>query len=145
MLENLFEKLYLQFRANYYRRMVKVIGVREGSLSATEGYCVEIIHLLGQPTVTQFASYLGISMPNAMYKINSLVGKGYIVKVHSTEDRRECRLHVTDKFLNYYGLNNQDNAQLMKDIRETFDEKELAQLEGVIERVLQLMTKEEGT
>lgn len=143
MLETLFEKLYLQFRANYYRRMVQEIGVREGSLSATEGYCVEIIHLLGQPTVTQFATFLGISMPNANYKINSLVTKGYVLKVHSDEDRREYRLQVTEKFLNYYGLNDTDNAQLMKDIRDTFDAAELAQLETVIERVLQLMTKEE--
>ena len=143
MLERLFEKLYLQFRANYYRRMVKAIGVREGSLSATEGYCVEIIHLLDQPTVTQFASFLGISMPNANYKINSLVEKGYVVKVLSEEDRRVFRLRVTDKFLRYYGLNDQDNARLMRRIRETFDEAELKQLERVIERVLQLMTQED--
>lgn len=145
MLETLFEQLYLQFRANYYRRMVKQIGVREGSLSATEGYCVEIIYLLQNPTVSQFAGFLGISMPNANYKIGSLVTKGYVTKEPSDADRREYHLRVTDKFLAYYGLKDEDNARLMRGIRETFTQEELAQLEATIARVLQLMQKEEET
>ena len=143
MLENSFEKLYLQFRANYYRRMVQVIGVREGSLSATEGYCVEIIHLMGRPTVSQFAAYLGISIPNATYKIGSLVSKGYVNKIPSEADKREYHLEVTEKFLSYYGLNNEDNARLMRGIRETFSPQEVTQLEITINRVLALMTEED--
>lgn len=143
MLENSFEKLYLQFRANYYRRMVQVIGVREGSLSATEGYCVEIIHLMGRPTVSQFAAYLGISIPNATYKIGSLVSKGYVNKIPSEADKREYHLEVTEKFLSYYGLNNEDNARLMRGIRDTFSPQEVAQLEITINRVLALMTEED--
>ena len=143
MLEKDFEKLYLRFRANYYRRMVQVIGVREGSLSATEGYCVEIIHLMQHPTVAQFAAFLDISLPNANYKINSLVTKGYVVKTPSSHDRRESHLQVTDKFLSYYGLNDEYNARLMRDIRSAFTRDEVAQLEKTIERILELMTAEE--
>lgn len=139
MLEKSFERLYLQFRAIYYRRMVAEIGIRDGSLTATESYCVEIIHLLGRPTVTQFANYLNISIPNANYKIGRLAEKGYVNKVSSDADRRETHLEVTDKFLGYYGLNNADNAMLMQNIRKTFTEEEVRQLELVIERVLRLM------
>ena len=143
MLEQDFEKLYLRFRANYYRRMVQVIGVREGSLSATEGYCVEIIHLMQNPTVTQFASYLNISLPNANYKINSLIEKGYVVKTVSDKDRREYHLQVTEKFLSYYGLKDEYNARLMRDIRDTFAEEEVLQLETTIGKVLKLMATDE--
>ena len=143
MMEKNFEKLYLRFRANYYRRMVCAIGVREGSLSATESYCVEIIHLMENPTVTQFAAFLNISMPNAYYKINSLIEKGYVTKTPSDVDRREFHLSVTDKFLSYYGLNDQDNARLMSDIRSTFTEEEVAHLDMMLEKLLVLMTKEE--
>ena len=143
MLEKNFEKLYLQFRANYYRRMVGTIGVREGSLSATESYCVELIYLLENPTITQFSEFLNISMPNAHYKINSLIAKGYVTKIPSGIDRREIHLNVTDKFLSYYGLNDRDNARLMKDIRSTFKPEEIAQLENMLEKLLVLMTKEE--
>ena len=143
MLEKDFEDIYLQFRANYYRRMVQEIGVREGSLSATEGYCVEIIYLMNKPTVKQFADFLNISMPNANYKINSLIAKGYVTQTQSSKDRRESHLAVTDKFLSYYGLNDEYNAQLMSNIRKTFTADEVSQLEKMLEKVLALMSKEE--
>ena len=141
-MEENFERLYLQFRANYYKRMVESIGTREGSLSATDGYCVEIIYLLQTPTVGQFASFLNISVPNAVYKINSLIKKGYVTKEASSEDRREYHLRVTDKFLAYYGLNDQDNANLMKNIRLQFTKEEVTQLEDMIERISKFMEQE---
>lgn len=141
-LESRFEKLYLLFRANYYRRMVEVIGVREGSLTATEAYCVEIIYLMDRPTASRFAAFLDISLPNAHYKIDSLIKKGYVVKNPSSEDKREIHLAVTDKFLSYYGLNNEDNARLMQAIRASFSGEELQNLENVIDRVVTLMQEE---
>ena len=143
MLEKKFEKLYLRFRANYYRRMVGTIGVREGSLSATESYCVEIIHLMENPTITRFADFLNISMPNAHYKVGSLIAKGYVTKTPSSADRREFHLAVTDKFLSYYGLNDKDNARLMNDIRATFTADEVTQLEDMLEKLLALMERED--
>jgi predicted HTH transcriptional regulator len=80
MLDQEFERLYLRLRATYYRRMVNRIGTREGSLSATESFCVEIIYLLGTPTISKFAQFLNISLPNAAYKINRLIDKGYVEK-----------------------------------------------------------------
>lgn len=139
MLEKNFEKLYLKFRANYYKRMVEKIGPREGSLSATENFCVEIIYLLGHPTVTEFADYLNISVPNANYKISSLEKKGYVVKHTSPRDKREQILSVTDKFTDYYGLNNRDNEHLMRRIREDFSPAEVEMLDTTIQKVLELM------
>ena len=144
MLEESFEKLYLTFRANYYRRMVEKIGPRQGSLSATESFCVELIYLLGQPTMSEFADYLGISIPNANYKVASLVRKGYVIKTTSSQDKREQLLTVTDKFTAYYGLNNTDNEHLMKSIRSTFSPKEVEQLDATIQKVLALMKTEES-
>lgn len=139
MLEEKFEKLYLMFRGNYYKRMVEKIGTRQGSLSATESYCVEIIYLLGRPTVSQFAQFLDISVPNANYKINSLVEKGYVTKTTCTEDKRQQRLEVTDKFLDYYGLKDADISRLMQCIRAEFTPGEVAQAEHILDRVLELM------
>lgn len=141
-LESRFEKLYLLFRANYYRRMVEKIGVREGSLTATEGYCVEIIFLMDKPTVSQFAGFLNISLPNAHYKIGGLIKKGYVKKNPSSEDKREFHLAVTEKFLSYYGLNNEDNARLMQAIHTSFTGAEVQTLETIIDRVVELMQKE---
>ena len=139
MLEKNFGTLYLLFRSNYYKRILKEIGIREGSLSATESYCLEIIHLLGKPTISNFAQYLNLSIPNANYKINSLVKKGYVVREQSKTDLREQYLCVTDKFLNYYGLNDALIARLMRQIRESFTSQEVEALDEMIQRIIALM------
>ncbi len=139
MLEESFERLYLLFRANYYKRMVEVIGTREGSLSATESFCVEIIYLLNRPTISQFAHFLKISVPNATYKIAGLIEKGYVEKIPSSVDKRETHLAVTRKFLDYYGLRNADNAYMMQQIRANFNESEIEALDATIQRIIALI------
>ena len=139
MLEKNFETLYLLFRSNYYKRIVEKVGIKEGSLSATESYCVEIIYLLNKPTVSDFAQYLSLSVPNANYKINSLVKKGYVVREQSKKDLREQHLCVTDKFLNYYGLNDIVISNLFKRIRNKFPPKDVEILDEMIQRIIILM------
>ena len=96
-------ELYKRFRLMTYRKLFGRIREKDGSLSATEAYTADVIYLLGSPTVTQLAEVLGISQPNATYKVNNLVAKGYVVKTASGEDKRECRLQVCDRFYKYYG------------------------------------------
>jgi len=147
MLEKNFETLYLIFRSNYYKRVLKEIGISEGSLSATESFCVEVIYLLKKPTVSEFADYLNLSVPNANYKINSLVKKGYVFREKSNRDLREQYLCVTDKFLNYYGLNDCAIALLMKQIRENFSPDEVNTLNEMIQRInvlLQIQEEEQS-
>lgn len=139
MLEKSFETLYLMFRSNYFKRVVEEIGTKEGSLSATESFCVEIIYLLEKPTISEFAQHLNLSVPNAAYKINSLVKKGYVVREQSTTDLREQYLCVTDKFLAYYGLNDALIAKLMKQVRESFSEEDIDALDNMIKRVIELL------
>ena len=97
--------LYSKFRVHYYREVFHRISSRELSLTTTEVYCVEIIHSLGTPTIQEFANYIGISSPNATYKVNSLIKKGYLKKVQSDKDKREFYLDVTEKFYRYYNIN----------------------------------------
>lgn len=118
--------------------------MREGSLSATECFCVELIYLLGKPTISDFAGFLGLSVPNANYKINNLVKKGYVVREQSKTDLREQHLLVTDKFLNYYSLNDESIALLMEQIRGEFTAAELDGLNEMLKRIIELMQKSEN-
>ena len=95
--------LYNRFRLMTYRALFGRIRERDGSLSATEAYTVDVIFLLENPTITQLAETLGISQPNATYKVNNLVAKGYVQKSVSEDDKREIRLRVSDRFYRYYG------------------------------------------
>ncbi len=97
--------LYSKFRIHYYRDVFRRINSRELSLTATEVYCVEIIHNLEKPTIQEFANFIGISSPNATYKVNSLIKKGYVKKLQSDTDKREFYLDVTEKFYRYYNIN----------------------------------------
>lgn len=99
-------ELYHKFRLLHYRRVFGKIRERDGSLSATEAYAVDVIYLLGNPTLGEFAECLSLSQPNATYKVNNLMAKGYVTKTVSKTDRRECKLCVTEKFFSYYGVKN---------------------------------------
>ena len=103
MLNTTILDLFKRFRLFYYRQLFGRIRERDGSLSATEAYTVDVIFLLGNPTITQLAETLGISQPNATYKVNNLVAKDYVTKTVSEDDKREIRLSVCDRFFKYYG------------------------------------------
>lgn len=141
MLEREFARLYYQFRANYCKNLFARMDGREGNLSATESYCAEVIFLLDRPSIHEFADYIKISLPNATYRINKLIGKGYIRKVTSEKDRREFKLEVTDKFLDYYGANDAFNANLMSRIKEEFSEDEVMILENMIKKIVDEILK----
>ena len=83
-------------RLESYKKMFHTLREKTGSLSATEAFSADVIHLLGRPTLGQFAATLGISQPNATYKVNNLVAKGYLEKIPG-EDRREVRLQTAGK------------------------------------------------
>jgi DNA-binding MarR family transcriptional regulator len=73
-----------------------------------------------------------ISPPNAAYKVNSLVKKGYIRKVQSDEDRREYHLEVTQKYLDYYNISASYMAQVMDRITARFSAEDCAKLEEML-------------
>ena len=85
-----FIQLYRRMRLVIYRRLLR----RTGQLSAADTFAADIIYLLEQPTLTQFAGEMGISQPSASYRVNELAQKGVVEKVISPRDRRECRLRV---------------------------------------------------
>ena len=121
---NPLSEVYGKFRVHYYRDVFHRIQSRELSLSTVEVYCVEIIKTLNKPTINEFANFIGISSPNATYKVNSLIQKGYVVKVQSETDKREYYLDVTDKFYKYWNL-----SEKYLDIVEERLEKNLTQEE----------------
>ncbi len=127
-----FDTIYRYQRLKHYQNLFSTIKEKPGSLSATEAFSAEIIYLLGSPTLGQFASFIGISQPNASYKVAALVSKGYIVKQTGETDKRECHLQVTDKFLSYYGQQLPD----MKEFLFELSSEELSVLQKLEARIL---------
>ena len=124
--------LYKKFRLMNYRALFGTIREKDGSLSATEAYTVDVIYLLENPTITKLAETLGISQPNATYKVNNLSTKGYVVKTVSEDDRRECRLQVSEKFHNYYDTSDGFLLSALEQLRRQSSEEELSLFEAML-------------
>ena len=130
--------LYKKFRLITYQEMFGRIREKDGSLSATEAYAVDVIYLLGNPTITQLADTLGISQPNATYKVNSLIRKGYLVRQNSQSDRREYHLILSDKYRQYMSLLTSYEDTVMARIRDRFPPEDLE----TFDRILRTMSDE---
>ena len=133
MLMDSFSHVYDKFKLNFYKNIFKNFEGREASLTTTEAFSVEVIHALSKPTISQYASFLNISHPNANYKISSLVKKGYVKKIQSKEDRREFFLEVTDKFHNYNDMKNAYIHLVMERMKERFTKNELLQFKSMLD------------
>ena len=111
---------------------------KETCLTTVETFCMEIIYLAKGPTVNEFAKLASLSSPNAAYKVNSLIKKGYLEKVQSKEDKREYHLYVTRKYLDYYNISHHYVDTVLSRLEERFSKEELE----VVSRVLQAVDKE---
>ena len=132
MLEQAFFNVYTKFKLHFYQEIFRRFQNREASLTTVETFCMETIQALGRPTISGFAAFMRISPPNAAYKVNSLVKKGYIRKVQSQEDQREFHLEVTQKYLDYYSISVKYMVEVMHRISQRFSPEECAKLEDML-------------
>jgi DNA-binding MarR family transcriptional regulator len=132
MLERAFFNVYTKFKLRFYQEIFQRFQDREASLTTVETFCMESIMALGSPTVNEFASFMRISPPNAAYKVNSLVKKGYIRKVQSQADKREFHLEVTRKYIDYYQVSTSYMVEVMARIHQRFSAEDCAKLEEML-------------
>lgn len=136
MLQDAFMKVYTKFKLHFYRKFFERVQERETSLTTVETFCMEIIYSINNPTVNEFAKVANISSPNAAYKINNLIKKGYLKKIQSETDKREFHLEVTDKYLNYYNITYSYIGKVMERVQERLTSEELK----VLEKTLHIMS-----
>ncbi len=132
MLENSFFDVYDKFKLQFYRRIFDLVRERDGSLSAMEAFSLEIIRMLNQPTVSQFADFLNISQSNATYKVNSLIKKGYLERQNSQVDRREYHLILSEKFYRYMELLTSYEQQVVQRMKERFSREDAEKLNEML-------------
>lgn len=138
MLKDNFTEVYNKFKLQFYRGLFDQVRERDGSLSAMEAFSLEVIGILGEPTVGQFADFLNISQSNATYKVNSLIKKGYIERLNSTVDRREYHLKLSEKYYNYINLMDAYQREVIERIEERFPKEDVEKFE----EILKVMSKE---
>ena len=132
MLEQAFFTVYTKFKLHFYKEIFERFQDREASLSTVETFCMETIQALGKPTINEFATFMRISAPNAAYKVNSLIRKGYINKIQSETDKREYHLEVTRKYIDYYNISSSYMREVMGRIKQRFAPEDCQKLEEML-------------
>ena len=93
---------------------------------------MEGIMALKHPTIAQFAQVMHISTPNASYKINSLIQKGYVEKERSETDRREYHLRPTKKYMDYYSISYAYLQTVVDRVKARFSPEDVAKLDEML-------------
>ena len=132
MLEQRFEAVCTKFKLHFYQEVFSRFQNREASLTTVETFAMETILALGSPTINEFATFMRISSPDAAYKINSLIRKGYIEKIKSEHDKREYHLRPTQKYMHYYNISNDYVHTVMERIQKRFTPAECEKLEEML-------------
>ena len=135
MLDESFRDVYTKFKLHFYQEVFSRFQNREASLTAVETFCMEIIMALEEPTINEFASFVNISSPNAAYKVNSLIQKGYVEKIRSDQDRRDYHLRPTKKYMDYYNISTGYLRTVMERINKRFTPEEARQLDCFLQIV----------
>lgn len=132
MLEDIFAEIYTKFKMHFYRQVFKGVGSSETNLTTVEIFCMECITSLNDPTVAEFSRFMNISTPNAAYKVNNLVQKGYVEKIQSAQDKREFHLRPTKKYLEYSDVSDSYIKAVMNRAKDRFSEEEIRKIEDLL-------------
>ena len=97
-----------------------------------EAFSLEVIQMLGTPTVGQFADFLNISQSNATYKVNNLIKKGYIERQNSQLDRREYHLVLSEKYYRYIGLLSSYENTVTERMVKRFSPEDIAKFDEML-------------
>lgn len=136
MLEEELLQITNRLRLHFYKRIFSIVREREGSLTAMEVFAVEVIHALGNPTISEFADFLGISRSNATYKVHSLEQKGYVEKNPSADDKREWRLTLTEKYYRYIHLYEDNFRAFIRENEKRFTREQIVRFGEVLHKIL---------
>ena len=133
MLQDSFVAVYMKFKLHFYQKIFERLLDRETTLTTVETFCMEIIYALDEPTVAEFAKVANISSPNAAYKVNNLVKKGYLTNRQSKEDKREYHLVPTEKYMDYYNISYNYMNTVLKRVEEHFSKEQVDQLIEILQ------------
>ena len=123
-------------KLNFYKGMFSR-QKRTGTLSAAEVLSLDVIRLLGRPTIGTFAKFINVPLSNATYKINTLIEKGFIKKQKSEQDKREFYLELTEKYSNIE-LDGARQQAIMERVEKRLSPHQLK----VMEQVLAILDEE---
>lgn len=140
MIEKLFIEVYDKFRLSFYGSVFE--NDHLSNLTLAEAICLEVIKILGRPTISQLTEFMNISQPNMTYRLSGLIEKGYVKKVQSTQDKREYYLELTENFWEYDEKNKKFFHKIADKIKKQYTEEQLSESLKILESTSKELTYE---
>jgi DNA-binding MarR family transcriptional regulator len=131
MLLNEFQNVYNLFKMKFYESLCS----NSDELTMQEAFSLDVIYMLKEPTILEFANYMNISQSNATYKINQMIKKGYLTKEVNENDKRAFTLKVTDKFLDCYRMNDEYVTKIIGEIESLFKKEDVEQISKLLKTI----------
>lgn len=125
--------VYEKLRVHFYMQIFYRFENREATLTMVEAFSMECIMAMNKPTVAQFAKMMDISAPNAAYRVNSLIQKGYIHKERSEKDQRIFYLVPSEKYMAYYRINNEYLMTIAQRCKDRFSPEDYNKLTEMLQ------------
>lgn len=134
-LEKAFREVYSKFKMHFYKGVFKKNKGEGVPLTTVEIFCMEGIAALKEPTIAEFSLFMNISTPNAAYKVNNLVEKGYLEKIQSKKDRREYFLRPTKKYWEFESVSYSYLSEIVERAKKNFPKEDLDKLTEMLSRI----------
>ncbi len=93
-------------------------------LTPKQLYCIELIHRMGNPTLTELAKKMDITKASASVMIDRMEEHKYIEKIKSDNDRRSAHVHLTGKGHKAAHLHVELHFQFAKKLTQDLTESE---------------------
>jgi len=115
----------------------EIMQIEEESLKSSEFkditiremHTIEAIGLVDNPTSSQVANKLGITVGTLSVSIQNLVKKDYVERIQSAEDRRIVRLKLTKKGKLLYRLHHKFHTDM---VEKTLTDLEIDEAQALI-------------
>ena len=144
MLDQTFGQVYTKFKLHFYKQIFNRFEDREATLTTVESFCMEVIMALGEPTIAQFSHMMNLSTPNAAYKINSLVKKGYVERSRGLEDRRVVYISLSERGRKAYGHHARFHREMIESLTSDLSEDEMQTLVKALMKLNQWFRSKDG-
>ena len=144
MLDQTFGQVYTKFKLHFYKQIFSRFEDREATLTTVESFCMEVIMALGEPTIAQFSHMMNLSTPNAAYKINSLVKKGYVERSRGLEDRRVVYISLSERGRKAYGHHARFHREMIESLTSDLSEDEMQTLVKALMKLNQWFRSKDG-
>jgi len=105
-------------------------------LTITQMHYLEMISELENPNLTELAVAMRLTKPTVTVLVDKLIEKELIYKVQSDADRRSTHLHLTERGKLINQMHGYAHRRMSEDIEKKMNPDEVAQLTGLLEKII---------